>query len=375
MFNPLPPSAPPAWPDCDAMPTTPSGLSVPVSALSRRDFIRVASVGLAASSLSGASLSGMGRLLAAEGEEKSKSENLVKTLYESLTPAQKEEICFAWDYTDDRGLLRTHVSNNWHVTDEKFNVASSFFTSNQQDLIREIFFGLYNPEWKDRLLKQLKDDAGGYGAHQTIALFGEPGSGKFEFLMTGRHLTIRCDGDSNEHYAFGGPIFYGHAAAGFNEPVGHPGNVYWPQAEMANKLFQMLDGKQRELALIKTAPGESAVEFHGKELKDGLPISELTADQKAHAQKVLAALVEPYRRPDQAEALAMLDKQGGLDACRLKYYRQNSKGESLDLGDDGQWDVWRLEGPSFVWHYRGVPHVHVWVNVADDSSQKLNARG
>ena len=90
MSNRLPPSAPPACPDCDAMPTTPSGLSVPVSALSRRDFIRVASVGLAASSLSGASLSGMGRLLAAEGEEKSKSENLVKTLYESLTRRRRK---------------------------------------------------------------------------------------------------------------------------------------------------------------------------------------------------------------------------------------------------------------------------------------------
>jgi hypothetical protein len=26
-----------------------------------------------------------------------------------------------------------------------------------------------------------------------------------------------------------------------------------------------------------------------------------------------------------------------------------------------------------VWHYRGAPHVHVWVNVADHPSVKLNA--
>ena len=25
---------------------------------------------------------------------------------------------------------------------------------------------------------------------------------------------------------------------------------------------------------------------------------------------------------------------------------------------------WRVEGPAFVWHFRGAPHVHVWVNVA-----------
>jgi hypothetical protein len=34
-----------------------------------------------------------------------------------------------------------------------------------------------------------------------------------------------------------------------------------------------------------------------------------------------------------------------------------------------------LEGPSFVWYFRGSPHVHVWVNVADNSAIKLNARG
>jgi hypothetical protein len=39
------------------------------------------------------------------------------------------------------------------------------------------------------------------------------------------------------------------------------------------------------------------------------------------------------------------------------------------------WDNWRIEGPSFVWYYRGCPHVHVWVNVADDAGVKLNARG
>jgi len=37
------------------------------------------------------------------------------------------------------------------------------------------------------------------------------------------------------------------------------------------------------------------------------------------------------------------------------------------------WDNWRLEGPSFVWWFRGSPHVHVWVNVADSPDVELNA--
>jgi hypothetical protein len=27
-----------------------------------------------------------------------------------------------------------------------------------------------------------------------------------------------------------------------------------------------------------------------------------------------------------------------------------------------------------VWHWRGAPHVHVWVNVADDPKVDLNAK-
>ncbi|MFM8222490.1 MAG: hypothetical protein ACKOJF_26600, partial [Planctomycetaceae bacterium] len=203
----------------------------------RRQFLKQSGALSAAGLLAGSGLlAGARRGWAADEPAKAKSETLVQRLYASLTPQQREEVCFAWDYQDDRGLLRTHVSNNWNITDAaKLNVGGEFFNAEQRELIRQIFLGLYNPDWHDRILKQLKDDAGGYGKSQTIAIFGEPGTGKFEFVMTGRHLTVRCDGDSTEHVAFGGPIFYGHAASGFNEQPGHPGNVFWPQAQAANK--------------------------------------------------------------------------------------------------------------------------------------------
>lgn len=356
--------------DCEASASSP---------VTRRDFVKVVSASAAAIAAAGPIGMSPRQMLGGEtagSKPKAAPETLVKQLHDSLSPEQRKDVCFDWDYKDDRGLLRTHVSNNWNVTDpQTLNVGGKFYTSDQQDLIREIFLGLYNPDWHDRILKQLKDDAGGYGKSQTIALFGTPGSGKFEFLMTGRHLTIRCDGDSTENVAMGGPVFYGHAADGFNEKAGHPGNVFWYQAQKANALFKMLDGKQREQALVAVAPPEAKVEFKGKSSIPGVHIGELSPDQKAHAQEVLKALVEPYRTSDQQEVMKALNAQGGLDECRLAFYRSNSKGESLDLGDDGEWDVWRLEGPAFVWHFRGVPHVHVWVNVADDPSVQLNAKG
>jgi len=47
-----------------------------------------------------------------------------------------------------------------------------------------------------------------------------------------------------------GPVCYDHAAEGFNEGPNHTGNTYGNQAKSANQVYQMLDGKQREAALV-----------------------------------------------------------------------------------------------------------------------------
>lgn len=293
------------------------------------------------------------------------AESLVARLYGTLSEVQKNDICFDWNHQDrKRGLLRTFVANNWNVT--KHEILDDFYSDEQRELITDIFESIIHPDWHERYYQQLEDDAGGFGNEQSIAIFGKPGEGKFEMVLTGRHLTLRCDGNSADHVAFGGPIFYGHAPEG-NEGKNHTGNVFWDQAIAANDLYKMLDGKQQKQALLAKTPREQHVQFRGDAMIPGLPVADMSSDQKEHMQKVLGKLVEMYRRSDQEEALKCVESQGGLDACSLAFYSDR------DIGNDGVWDNWRLEGPSFVWHYRGNPHVHVWVNVADDPKVKLNA--
>ncbi len=330
--------------------------------LDRRAFLKT--TGAAAVATVAAGVLRVPLLAAAEAKP---PETTVKLLFDSLSDEQKGKICFAWDYQDSqRGLLRTRISNNWHITPPTIN--GDFFTGDQQKLIREIFEGMIQPEWHAKFDKQLQDDAGGYGKQQNIAIFGQPGQGNFEFVLTGRHMTLRCDGNSAEHVAFGGPIFYGHAASGFNEKPGHPGNVFWEQAIEANKVYDMLDGGQRKLAEVAKSPNEAKVGFGGPDGKfPGIPMSELTSDQREQVQKTLQKLIEPYRQCDRDEVVACLKAQGGLEKCSLAFYTDE------DLGSDRVWDNWRLEGPSFVWYFRGSPHVHVWVNVASNPSAPLNA--
>lgn len=333
--------------------------------MSRRSFVGATAAGIAATVSNT-------RIMAAESDRIAAQvagapESTAKRLFESLSAAQRSEICFDWNHQDPkRGLLRTRVANNWHITNPQ--IVSDFYTKEQQGLIREVFEGIIQPDWHKKFYKQLEDDAGGFGREQNIAIFGTPGSDKFEFVMTGRHMTIRCDGNSTENVAFGGPIFYGHAASGDEEGRDHEGNVFWEQAKAANSVYQMLDGKQRAAAEVPMSPREESVAFRGKQgAFQGIPIRELSLDQKEAVRKVLGKLIEPYRQSDQDEVIACLQSQGGLDRCSLAFFTDH------DIGNDRVWDNWRIEGPSFVWHFRGSPHVHVWVNVADNPSVALNA--
>lgn len=330
----------------------------------RREFLKQA--GALSLGAAGASLLPTESVGAASSE--STPESLVKVLFDTLTPKQKQQVCFDWDHIDKRrGLLRTRVENNWKITKPSIN--SSFYTPEQQKLIQKIFLGMTNFDWHERWDQQLQDDVGGFGNRQSIAIFGKPGTKQFEFVLASRHMTLRCDGNSAEHVAFGGPILYAHEGEGLYEKPHHPKNVFWHQAVEANRLYDMFSGKQRKQALVvKGMPSEELVGFRGsKGTFDGLPVTEFSSDQKSHLQSVLRLLLEPFRQSDQDEVTRCLKVQGGLDACNLAFYKEG------DLGKDGIWDNWRLEGPSFVWYFRGKPHVHVWVNVADSPHIKLNS--
>jgi hypothetical protein len=281
-----------------------------------------------------------------------RSETLVATLHQSLTAEQRQKVAFPFGHP-----LQSQVDNNWHITPVKIG---EFFTPDQQAMITEIFRNLHNPEFADKVFYHINEDAGGLGNY-SIALFGEPGTGAFEFVLTGRHCTARCDGDSVEGVAFGGPIFYGHASQGFNEKADHPKNVYWYQAQRANEVFKALDGKQRKIALLgdpRQEQGTATVDLSKpNERPVGLPVSEMTRDQRQLVEEVLHDLLLPFREKDRQKAMADIKAQGGFDALSMSFFK------NMDIGNDGVWDVWQLESPTMVWYFRGSPHVHVWVNI------------
>src|SRR3989475_5282485 len=321
--------------------------------IDRREFIKTVAVGgVGLVTTAAPKLYGSSETLLARPKAKERSETLAATLYKSLSGEQKQKVAFPFDHP-----LRSKVDNNWQITPVTI---AEFFKPDQQAMIAEIFRNLHNPEFADKVFYHINEDAGGLGNY-SIALFGEPGTGAFEFVLTGRHCTARCDGDSVEGVAFGGPIFYGHASQGFDEEADHPKNVYWYQAQRANEVFQALDGKQRKIALLgdpRQEQGTATVDLSKpNERPVGLPVSEMTRDQRQLVEEVLHDLLLPFREKDRQKAMADIKAQGGFDALSMSFFK------NMDIGNDGVWDVWQLESPTMVWYFRGSPHVHVWVNI------------
>jgi hypothetical protein len=324
-------------PDCD-------------DSLSRRAFVRTVTGAAVAGSL--LPLAAAPRGAGAAPSPKSTAETAAKRFFDSLSADQRKVICFPFDHP-----LRRKINANWAITEFKIG---DDFTKDQQAILDEIFRGVTSPEGYERFRKQMEEDYGGFDEYH-VAVFGTPGSGQFEWEMTGRHMTIRADGDSVAGAAFGGPIIYGHGTG--DSQKGLPGNVFYYQTQKANEVFQALDGKQRQAALLPKAPRENAVELQGSSGKfPGLAVGELARDQKELVEKVIKVILSPYREEDVDEAVALLKQGGGLDGLHMAFY------ETDDVGKDHEWDIWRLEGPTFVWHFRGAPHVHTYVNIGKSSS-------
>ncbi|HAA72567.1 MAG TPA: hypothetical protein DCE55_25740 [Planctomycetaceae bacterium] len=290
---------------------------------------------------------------------KSKAELAIVRLYDSFNAAQKKAL--ALPLSDER---RTRINANWRITETMIEELSA----EQQAITKDIVRGLTSEEGFELFMKQMDDDWGGLSQY-SMAIFGNPHKDRFEFALTGRHLTLRADGNtdnggskdgnSGHGVAFGGPIIYGHAEESPKE------NLFYYQTKQAHEVFKMLDGSQRAKALLAKAPRENAVQIRKpSQALPGISGSELSSDQKDRLEQTLQAVLSPYRKEDVDEVIQLMKASGGLDKVHMAFYRTGAGGETGDVLDDQIWDIWRLESPSLVCHFRGAPHVHAYINVA-----------
>jgi Protein of unknown function (DUF3500) len=309
----------------------------------RREFLISASGAVAAATAVSLGVSGTQQVQAAP--KIANPESPVDRFYDSLSATQKTIVCLPAD-----SRLRNRISANWKVT--KPSIGDDFYSNEQRVLIHDIVKHVTSEDGYERLIRQMDDDIGGI-EYFHIGTFGEPGSDDFQWMLTGRHLTLRADGSHKDNVAFGGPLVYGHGEESAPED-----NLYYYQTKQVNEVFKALDVDQAKQALLTRAPKESDIRIQGAEGDfAGTPVSDFSDDQKQLVAKTLETLLSPYRTEDVDEAMAILTKGGGLDSLRMAFYQKG------DLKNDKIWDIWRVEGPSMVWNFRGSRHVHAYINI------------
>jgi hypothetical protein len=184
----------------------------------RREFMRL--VGGSVAALAGLSATGVSSLFAAEPAAKATAkraarpaEELVKELYSTLTPEQKKELLLPWNHVmeDGKGVATRLRMYNSAIDDK---IIGDNYTKPQQELIERTLRAICSGDDGYHKISRGGDfDGSGSLEGCGVTFFGDPsGDDKYCWLFTGHHLTVRCDGNSEEGTAFGGPMYYGHSS-------------------------------------------------------------------------------------------------------------------------------------------------------------------
>ncbi|HEX7901077.1 MAG TPA: DUF3500 domain-containing protein [Planctomycetota bacterium] len=318
-------------PDCGDM--------VPAEAVDRRDFLRGA-----------AALAGMAALPAfAQDKPDRTAEELIKELHAGLSDDQKKDVVMPFESDARLKIYNAALGKT----------IGQAYTKPQQELVQRILRSIASDDKGWHMMTR----GGTWDASKAFEncganIFGDPSKGKFTWVFSGHHLTIRCDGDTVEGPAFGGPLYYGHTPNGYSD-----NNVFNHQTYTALEVFDSLSEAQRKQAIIVGTPGEGAesIKFRAAgQAMPGIAAAELSAEQKGLVEKTMRDLLAPYRKADGDEVMRTIKANGGLEKLHMAFYKEDAEKEIKRRS----WHFWRLEGPGFVWNYRVLPHVHTFVNIS-----------
>ena len=316
------------------------GERVPAEPVDRRRFLKysaAAAVSLAVSRIP---------LARAQDASNKKAEDLIKELYTGLTADQVKGVVRPFESPDRLKIYNAAL---------KMKIGDAY-TKPQQELVSRILRSISSDEtgWQQISRGGTWDASKSFEACGAD-LFGDV-NGKYTWVFSGHHLTIRCDGNTDGGVVFGGALYYGHTPNGYSDK-----NLFFYQTKSVLSVFDALTEAQRKSAVLTGDPGEGAasVKFRpASEPKPGIAFGELTQEQKALVEKVMRDILSPYRKEDADEVLQVIKGHGGMEKVHLAYYKDK------DANPKQPWSFWRLEGPGFVWNYRVLPHVHTFVSIS-----------
>jgi hypothetical protein len=329
---------------------------------------------LGASATAGLALSGaLGRfgLLGDAGPSPLDHRACLERLLSSLSEPQRKLLCFPWDHPARQITNTAAVFKRPHL--------GTVLGAEQRALVQVLAASMLSEPGRHALGPTIALEAGGIDGCN-LAIYGSPRERGLQASISGGHLHLRSPDASAAGVAFGGAIAYGHQTG--NKQFKIPGNSFAFQSDLANRIYAALDATQRAAARVADAQVEYVLQTQsGSGRFAGVPVAGMNDAQRAATKALLDGIFAAYPEPAQAQAWSFIEHNGGLAALHVAFfehkgfYADGKTFAELDAAErarrpDPYFQVWRVEGPGTVIHFKGSPHVHAYINIVRDAGRE-----
>ena len=298
---------------------------------------------------------------------------LYNALVRSLSPTQKQYTFLPSDHPARQITLTQAVHQGPHI--------GTLYNSYQTDLIRKIYQHLLSLQ-------------GQHWMRNTISLEGRFEASNFKIysndperltiensqvVINGGHYMLRSKDLAGSGYALGGPISYGQQLGDKQYKV--EGNAFKAHGDALDQFHRALSKRERLTAYENSPPYELLLQIQGNDgVFSGIRIGAVSDSAQEVAQDTINTLLSGFTAEQRSEAWSAIDDNGGIESLYVTMFRDFSfyaKGvryTDLDQAQRNSRDVpyaqvWRIEGPAFVMHFQGYPHVHAYLNIVRDPSK------
>jgi hypothetical protein len=342
-----------------------SSSSSPASpALGRRAFLAGLGAGAGLLVARGLGVPGIHR-----GDRPASYQETLRALGASLTPRQRELIVFPADHPSRQ------ITNTLAVLDRPH--LGTLLSPGQRLLVEELYEAMLSPRGREAFAGTVAVEGRLDGS--VLAIYGEPEGGRAQAVIMGGHLFLRGGGEGASGAAFGGGIGYGHQIGNGRWRV--PGNSFAYHGDAANRLYARLTPEERARAVVAEPPHELVLQPQGANgAFQGARVGSLSGAAREETAQLLDTVFSCQPEAERVQALSCIDANGGLDALHVAFYASHgfyadmAAFRDLDPAErarrgDPYWQVWRIEGPGSVVHFKGHPHVHAYIHVVRDPAR------
>ena len=342
--------------------------------LSRRAFL--GGIGAGAGLVLAGGTSGLPRWLGGRAYADLDNASCLARLDASLSPRQRALTVHPWDHPSRQITNTIAIFKGPHI--------GTLFDADQVALVRR----LYETMLSEQGLSWFENTVTLEGKLEgcVLAIFGDQGPGELasaaargraQTMITGAHLMLRKGGAAASGYVFGGPIAYGQQIG--NGEFRVRGNAFAVHGDALNRFYESLGPNERVASIVPSPPHELMIQPQGAEGEfEGIAVGTVSPAARERAIELLETVFAAYEPEARSDAVAAIEENGGIDSLHVAVYAGH--GHYEDGGHYGDlsaaarelpyWQVWRIEGPGCVVHFKGDPHVHAYIDIVRDPARQ-----